>query len=185
MTELPLHPKLVHLPLGLAVVLPLVLLVLTFAIYRNWLPPRAWWLGVMLSALMSASAFIAMNTGDADEERVERVVAEHEIHEHETAAEYFSYIGTGVMLLVVATAFVKDRRKMLALQSLCTLLAIFTLSVAIRTGHLGGKLVYKYNAAKAYLPNTTAPADTSIMNNRFGKPGGETEKETQSEHDDD
>lgn len=87
--ETPLHPALVHLPLGLAAVLPIAALGLALALWRGWLPARAWVGLVVLQAMLVAGGVVALRTGEADEERVERTVGEASIEAHEHAAQRF------------------------------------------------------------------------------------------------
>jgi hypothetical protein len=47
---LPLHPAIVHAPLGLALGVPVVLLVLTVALFRRKLEPRTFLLAALLQA---------------------------------------------------------------------------------------------------------------------------------------
>ena len=42
METLPLHPKIVHLPIALAVLMPLITAGLLIAWWRDMLPRRAW-----------------------------------------------------------------------------------------------------------------------------------------------
>ena len=70
------HPKLVHLPIALAVLMPLVAAGLTFAWWRKWLPARTWVIAIALQAVLVVSGMLALRSGSVEEERVERTVAE-------------------------------------------------------------------------------------------------------------
>ena len=89
--ELPLHPKLVHLPIALAVLMPVLTGVLWIALLRGWLPLRAWLLAVGAQVLLLGSSVLAMRSGENDEERVERLVPEAALEAHEEAAERFTW----------------------------------------------------------------------------------------------
>lgn len=150
MDMLPLHPKLVHLPIALAVLMPLISGGLLLAWWRDWLPRRAWWLAVALQALLLASGLAARSAGEEDEERVERVVPHDAIEEHEEAATGF-LIGGGVAL-VLALGAALLRREGLARGVAATTVAA-TLAVTwlgFRVGEAGGKLVYQYGAGAAF-----------------------------------
>src|SRR5690349_1811026 len=95
---MPLHPALVHLPMGLALALPLLGLLLTLALWRGLLPSRAWALFVVFQALMVGGGLASLRTGEEEEERVERVVSEKQIEHHEHAGQLF-VLAAGVVLV--------------------------------------------------------------------------------------
>ena len=86
----PLHPAVIHPPIALAVLIPLLAAGALFAIQRGFLPARSWSAVASLQVLLAGSAWVAVETGEDQEERVEEVVAEHHIEEHEEAAEWFA-----------------------------------------------------------------------------------------------
>ena len=65
--ELPLHPKIVHLPIALAVLMPLLTSGLLLAIWRDWFPRRVWTIAVVGSLLLVGSGVLALRSGEADE----------------------------------------------------------------------------------------------------------------------
>jgi uncharacterized membrane protein len=145
----PLHPAIVHLPIALAVLIPFLGLLAALAIARRLLPVRAWACIVLLQALLVGSAWLALETGEEDEERVEDVVGERFIHEHEEAAERFMLL-SGVALAVCAAGLLGGRAGNAArLASLAA--SAVVLFAGISVGHLGGGLVYEHGAASAYL----------------------------------
>src|ERR671919_2863830 len=95
----PLHPVVVHFPLVLVALLPLFVAGALWAIRRGAAPGRAWLLPLGMAAALTASAFVALRTGEAEEERVEAVVAEAVLHPHEEAAERF-LVMSGLLLAV-------------------------------------------------------------------------------------
>jgi uncharacterized membrane protein len=145
------HPKVVHFPIALGVLMPLVSAVLVLAWWRGWLPARAWALAVGLQALLLISGFTAIRSGGAEEEMVERVVDGRFIHEHEEAAEglvWASGIVLAIMVLSLATA---KKRGGLPLAGLSVIGTLVVLALAFRTGDAGGNLVYKYGAAVVHV----------------------------------
>jgi uncharacterized membrane protein len=149
----PLHPAIVHLPIALAVILPLLAVAGIFAIRSAWLPRRAWSLLVVLAGLLVVGSWAALETGEQEEERVERVVAERLIEEHEEAAELFLVLTLVVFAATAAGLFAGrtgDTARVLALVSMLGLLV-----AGARVGHLGGQLVYEHGAADAYLDQST------------------------------
>ena len=59
----PLHPAVVHLPIALAVVVPLLAAGCLFAIRSGAPPARAWLAVVFFQALLAGSAWLAVDTG--------------------------------------------------------------------------------------------------------------------------
>ncbi|HEU0077184.1 MAG TPA: hypothetical protein VFQ76_06020, partial [Longimicrobiaceae bacterium] len=108
----PLHPAVVHFPIVLMILLPFFALGALWAIRRGSRrgsrPRMAWALPLAVSAALAASALAAVRTGEAQEEKVEDVVGERALHEHEEAAERFQILA-GVLLLVAATGLAGGR----------------------------------------------------------------------------
>ena len=75
----PLHPAMVHLPLALAVLVPGLALLGALAIRLQLVPPRTWVAVLLLQAMLVGSGWLALETGEAQEERVEEVVAERDV----------------------------------------------------------------------------------------------------------
>ena len=145
----PLHPAVVHLPMALAVLLPLAAAGLVLAIGRQLLPARAWAFVVVLQLLLAGSAWLAIETGEHEEERVEEVVAERLIESHEEAAERFAILA-GVALLVVGAGLAPASLGRFArIASVAATAGVLAAGVAV--GHSGGELVYRHGAANAYV----------------------------------
>jgi uncharacterized membrane protein len=154
----PLHPALVHLPLGLAFILPALALGFAWAAWKNPLKRRAWTLIVILQAVLLGAGFVAMNTGEREGERIERAVPKAAIERHEELAEQFLWV-TGITLVVAAGALVF--RRPAAVRILTGTAVVGTLLVtaaALRVGHAGGQLVYVHNAGAAYALGNRALA---------------------------
>lgn len=144
------HPKVVHVPMALGVLMPLIAGALAFAWWRNWLPWRAWLVAVALQIVLVASGVAALRTGEVEEERVERVVSESLIEAHEEAAEVFVWGSGAVLALMVAAAAFGQKRSGQRIAAIATLGTFVVLGLGYRTGHAGGSLVYEHGAAQAY-----------------------------------
>lgn len=144
----PLHPVVVHLPMALAVLLPLSALVALWAIHRGARPMHAWAVPVALAVLLSGNAWLAMETGEAEEDRVEAVVPEAAIHTHEEAAERFLLLA-GVVTLV-SLAGLGEGTVGSAGRLLATVGTVLVLVAGVQVGKAGGELVYSHNAGAAY-----------------------------------
>jgi uncharacterized membrane protein len=145
----PLHPAVVHLPIALAVVVPLMAVLALLAIGRGLLPARAWIFVVVLQALLVGSAWVAHDTGHDQEERVEKVVEERFIHEHEEAADWLLWLS--VIAFAIGAAGLLPGRQGVIGRVLGLVASLVVLGAAVQTGRLGGALVYEHGAADAYL----------------------------------
>ncbi len=183
MSALPLHAAVVHLPLALAAVVPLVLLGLLWTIRSGRLPPRAWALGVLLQGLLVVGALAAVTTGNAEEERVEGSRAESAVEAHAQTAQAFA-IASAVVLAgaLGALALRRSRPGFTAAGAGTVLLGVLALGLAVRAGHQGGLLVHGGQAA---LPS--ASAEGSVKAEGPTVPPGElgANGEASEEEDDD
>jgi uncharacterized membrane protein len=144
----PLHPAVVHFPIVLMFLAPLVAVGAMWAIARGGHLRRAWAIPVALCAALSVSAFVAVRTGEAQTERVERVVAEQPLETHEEGAEVF-LMSAAVLTVISAAGLIQGRLGRTARWG-TTVGAILLAVMGVRVGHSGGELVYRHGAASAY-----------------------------------
>jgi uncharacterized membrane protein len=149
MPTVPLHPALVHVPLGLAFVLPLVMAGLAYALWRGLVPRRAWLVVVALQAILVLSGAAALRAGERDEKRIENIVGERAIDAHEHAAEAFLW-GAGVALVLSAATLAVPRRTAAAIAATGAAAMLVVAYLGYRTGKAGGELVYARGGAIAY-----------------------------------
>jgi uncharacterized membrane protein len=157
---MPLHPFVVHLPIALALLLPLLAASALVAWWRDWLPGRrAWTPVVVLQALLLASLFAAARTGEAEEERVEAFVGESSLEQHEEAAERLLVAAGAVSLLTAVPLVLRGGARARAAALLAALCMLAVTTLAVQTGKAGGELVYREGAAAAYAHkgNATGP----------------------------
>ena len=167
----PLHPAVVHLPVAIAVLVPLFALGALIFIRRGARPRVAWGITLgMLSALL-LSGWVALQTGEQQEERVEDVVAESSIHTHEEAAELF-LLSTAAVLAIGLVGLAPGRVGR-AGRWAATLGTVGILGTGWNVGHTGGMLVYRDGAASAYA---TGGATRSV--------GGDVEQPRRSSDED-
>lgn len=144
----PLHPAIIHFPIVLAVLAPLLATAVFWAIHSGRMPGRSWLGIVILQVVLVGTAWAAMETGEREEDRVERVVAERQIEEHEEAAERFIVLAALVLPLAAAGMLAG---KLGAINRMLTIaLSLAVLAAAGSAGHSGGELVYRHGAAMAY-----------------------------------
>jgi uncharacterized membrane protein len=144
----PLHPAVVHFPIVLVVLLPIAALCALLLIRRGEEARKMWVPVTVLALALAGSAWIAVETGEEEEDAVEEVVAESAIHEHEEAAELFLPLSAGVFLLVGA-GLLRGEPGRIA-RHVGTVAAFGLVAVGVNVGHTGGELVYEHGAASAY-----------------------------------
>jgi uncharacterized membrane protein len=171
MNSLPLHPAIVHFPLGVAMIMPFIAAGFAWALWTRRAGAMAWLAVIALQAALLGSSLVAINTGGAEEDRVERVVQESAIAVHEEAAEQFAW-ASGATLLLAALVLVFRRREVSGL--LMAGVVVATLAVAgpgLRVGHAGGQLVYQHGAAAAYADAGSAIDGKAPSEARAGQDG--------------
>ena len=146
----PLHPLVVHLPLALAVVVPVLAIGALFYAWRRGISRRAWAVVFLLQAGLVAGGFAALSTGEADEHRVERVVAESAIERHEESGERFVWASAGVLGLMLLPLLTRRATLRRATIGVAAAGSVATVALAVDPGHKGGELVYENGAALAY-----------------------------------
>jgi uncharacterized membrane protein len=157
----PLHPAMVHFPVALAALVPMLAVLAAFAIYRGWFPVRIWLAVVLLQGMLAGSAWVAQWTGENEEERVEKVVLEKHIEAHEDAADQLVLLaaatfGVSALGLLGGTLGTAGR--------IASLLAMAIVGAAsVNVGRLGGELVYEHGAAQAYTKPGNAASDLSTQ----------------------
>lgn len=144
----PLHPAVVHFPIVLMVLLPLVAAGALWAIRRGARASRAWAVPLTVAAALALSSWVAVETGEGEEEKVESVVTESALHQHEADAERFLVL-SGVLLLVMGAGLVPGVTGRAARLG-ATAGAVALVVLGAQVGHSGGTLVYREGAASAY-----------------------------------
>jgi hypothetical protein len=157
MTSVPLHPALVHVPLGLAFALPLLAAGLAVALWRGHVTRRAFLPLVLLQAVLVAGGVLALNSGEREERTVARIVGKAPIHEHEEAAEAFVRASVAALILAAGAAAVAGRTGR-ALSAATVVATLAVAGLAHRAGKAGGELVYARGAALAYGPPAAGAA---------------------------
>ncbi|MBK8975813.1 MAG: hypothetical protein IPM29_07790 [Planctomycetes bacterium] len=158
MTDLPLHPLVVHLPVALAALMPVLTVALLVAWRTGFLPRRTWTLAVALQAVLLLGGLGAAAAGEDDAERIEGAVAEAAIEAHEEAADLFLWGAGAVLALAAATLFVRREGAARTLAALTVVGSLGVLFLGYRVGHAGGELVYRHGAASALSAAPSGPA---------------------------
>jgi formate hydrogenlyase subunit 3/multisubunit Na+/H+ antiporter MnhD subunit len=151
----PLHPAVVHLPIALAVLLPFFVAGSLCAIHRGIKPARAWLLTTALLGLLAVSAAVAVQTGEAQSDRVAQTVGEATVDQHEEAGEAFLITSA----LVFAASLAGLAGGLVGrLARGATVLGVLTLFIAVwLVGHSGGAIVYHPGSTIGANPTTITP----------------------------
>jgi uncharacterized membrane protein len=146
---MPLHPALVHLPIGLALVLgPLLLGLLWFE--RGAPGQRGpWWAGAVLACVLAVSALAASSAGEDEALRLAQHLPAAALAAHDDAAGLFTGASVLVALLALASGVAAQPRPRRSLQVVSALVALLLLPLAWRAGQAGGALVWKHGAASS------------------------------------
>jgi uncharacterized membrane protein len=150
----PLHPAVVHFPIVLMVLLPFVTAGALLAIRRGARPTRAWAAPVAAATALTLSSWLAVETGEGEDEKVEPVVAESSLHRHEQGAERFLLL-SGVLLVITAAGLLRGVPGRAARLG-ATAGALGLVVLGAEVGHSGGNLVYRDGAASAYTGGAAA-----------------------------
>ncbi|NVB82898.1 MAG: hypothetical protein HOV81_31260 [Kofleriaceae bacterium] len=147
---LPLHPKLVHVPMALCVVMPMVAILIWVGVSRGWFTPRAWLIAAVLQCTTFGGAIAALKSGEEDGEKVEGYASEEALETHEHRAYWFVCVaGANVALCGAAFLLHRDRRQ--GLVGACAIVGLFVGAYAgYLVGDAGGRLVYVANASDAH-----------------------------------
>lgn len=148
MFDLPLHPIAVHFPIVIGMTLPFIAMFLWWAIKKGHVQQKAWILITALALAYGASALVASELGEDDEDKVEKVVSEKVIEEHEEAAERIPWVAGALVVLSFGGLMARPGPKA---QIAFVALSLIALAPLVNAGHTGGELVYHYGAANAHV----------------------------------
>lgn len=136
----PLHPAVVHFPIVLVFLLPVAALAALWAIHRGSRPLRAWLVPTGVAAALALSSWVAVETGEQQEEKAEAAVSESLIHSHEEAGERFLLLSAAVLGVTALGLFGGRAGRALRITGATAALAL--VAAGYQVGHTGGKVVY-------------------------------------------
>ncbi len=160
-----LHPLIIHFPIALLMIAPLLILIGAFAAKRG----KAFLISALiLMAIGTAATFIAVSTGEAAgelAERVPNVEAVLESHEDlaETTRNVFSILTVVFAIILIAPmVFRKELSSRVTIPMNLAFLLFYSSGVVmlINTAHEGGKLVHQYGVHAMMASNGQAVTDT-------------------------
>ena len=148
--QVPVHPLIVHIPIVISFILPVLIIVFALMIKKNKMSANSWLVIIGLQLTVVAGGYISLETGETEEHNVKHVVSKKLIHEHEEAAEVF--VGVSVLALVLSIGSLFLRKEIaFPVKLTVSFIALVAGYLAFQTGELGGELVYKHGAANAYI----------------------------------
>ena len=147
--QIPFHPVVVHFPIALSFILPILILVFAYMIKVKKMSHQAWLVVIGLQIFTTVSGYVALETGENEEHQVEKVLNKKYIHEHEEKAEIF--VGSTVIALVLSVAvFFLKQELQFGIKLVICVISLVSSYLAYNAGHSGGELVYRYGAGSAY-----------------------------------
>lgn len=139
-------------------------------------PSKYWALAVLLNALLFGSAFLAVQTGNKDEDRVEKILAsEDPLETHEEKAEFFLKLA-GAALALAALGFAPGALGLTG-RVLGASASLILLAAGMQVGHSGGQLVYQHGAATAFTMDRAAGSEGGADPARRDRKGGDKDED--------
>ncbi len=134
------HSATVHVPLALAVLVPITQIMLLIFVWRKFLPNRIWVLNWTICGIQLVSLIVAYLTGVRD---LALTAASSELLlQHQELAKYFTMVWIVITVLYpMAFHIARGRLRVIMHISLLGLLFV-QLAIAVRLGKIGGQLVF-------------------------------------------
>ncbi len=161
-----LHPLIIHFPVGLLLVAPL--LAVLGALWKK----HAFGLllaALVLMALGTAAAYVAVESGEAAAELADRSPEINPVlSHHQHLADRTRLVFTGLTVLFAVLLFLplvlkREMKRPLALASYAVFLALYAGGALLlaNTAHNGGRLVHEFGVRSFMPPAQQAPTPTS------------------------
>jgi hypothetical protein len=148
---LPWHPKVVHVAIALAIIVPGLAAIVWLGTWRGWLPALSWRVPLLLQGGAVAACLVALRTGEHDAELVAGYAAAEAIAAHAAFAHTMTYLAVlNLGLLAATVALQRWPRRQIIAGALAVLGLAGESYAGYRAGDAGGRLVYVANAADAH-----------------------------------
>lgn len=170
----PLHPAVVHFPIVLMAFLPLAAFAALWALHRGAPAFRAWLAPVALAGALTLSAWAALQTGQAQEDRAEDLVGAQVLETHEEAGERFLLL-SGIVFAIMAAGLIPGVAGRGA-RFVATAATLGLLVAGYQVGHSGGTIVYG---------TATTPGISQLRGNSGGEGGAGSNVDRGGTQDDD
>jgi uncharacterized membrane protein len=142
---MPLHPAIVHLPIGVALVAPFVLAGLIVIGRRDPSARGPWWVGAGVLAAVAVGCIAAGTTGESDAERLLGDPAlRAAIEAHDAAATRFTIAACLAAFVALVGGVMRAPRPRLTAQLAALGLTLVLVPLALDAGRKGGALVWEH-----------------------------------------
>jgi uncharacterized membrane protein len=148
--DLPLHPSVVHVPLGLALLLPAVVAWCTWRAFRDDAAKPLWGMVAFLQLVVALAAFVALSLGEKDAEAVVKIVGRDAMSAHEASGKQFAW-GALAAFAVTSMLLGVSGRGLRNVAIVALVASLLSAGLALRAGSTGGRLVYVHGAADAHV----------------------------------
>ena len=160
--QVPLHPIVVHFPIAIAFILPILALLFAFFIKTQKMKSSMWLIIVGLHLFTVGAGYLALETGENEEDTVAKIVDKDLIGEHEKYAEIFVGVTVVATAISIVAFFLQTNIQFYA-QLANVIILVIAAFFAYETGEHGGELVYKHGATRAYELNLQNDVQMNIL----------------------
>lgn len=138
LTTIP-HAGLVHMPLALAVLIPLLYGLSWLSVKKGWLGANIWYGMVLLGFIQLISIVVGLHSGESAE--FTSAAAKDAVEKHEHAAETFFYVWILLGILFIGSLWLRNKKYFWLMELSLIILFGVQAYLAFSTGHLGGDLI--------------------------------------------
>lgn len=159
MLNLPLHDLLIHFPLVLGVLIPIIALQLVIGIEFGWLSENSWLIMPLLGLLYAILGTVAGGFSDPELEVLRQHIGGDALTRHAKLSELVPLTAAIVCILAPLPVVLTDKRKMRIIFLLVSGLGVWPV-VTVAMSHAG--LIYRHGVgclpAHITLPDTPPPS---------------------------
>ncbi len=142
MTDLPFHPYIVHVAIGLAVAVAVMAPVLWLCWVKALLARRSWWLVALLQALLLVTAVVSVRSGEVAALDARDWLELERIEHHQDLGEAFTVTAGLTLVLIVVGGLLGDEQRARQLVGAAVVGTTLQLGLGAVAGHAGGELVW-------------------------------------------
>jgi len=150
MDALPTHPMLVHLPLALGALSPILCGAIGYAIGRRGAAETLWAWVVAAHFVLLASSGAAALLGETDARRIQTRIDSEAVQSHEDDGHRLLMACALAFGLALAGLVLPKRRARRAAMAAAFAASLICATLAVVAGHGGAVLVYQHGAAAAW-----------------------------------
>lgn len=148
---LPWHPKLVHVPIALCILMPPVTIGILLLVRLGWMDRRSLLVAAGLQVALAGASLMALYTGHQDAVAVEGYASDAAMDAHDTRAHQFVYVAVATVGLFGFLLYSGRKPHLQRAAAAAVVAAVVAQGYAgYRVGDAGGRLVYVSAAADAH-----------------------------------